>query len=373
MSGQNDLFTWCKKNGEFGERLIHEWNEKEIRINEISPFSMKDIHWKCNKGHEWNTKLYIRTSQKQGCPYCSGVRTSDENNLYRWLKDNKPLLLDEWVGKDSDGNDIDIHKIHSKSKIKVLWKCSYNNEHIWESTVLNRVLANSKCPYCINRKIVSGQNDLFTWCKNNGTLGKLIINEWTGKEINNDAVDINNVAVGSNKVMIWMCSKDNSHKWTASIYDRTSKGTGCPYCNIKGTSFAEQVIYRYYKQIYDNTISRGKFQGYEFDVTIPELKTCIEYNGAYWHNDISRINRDAEKAELCKRHNVRLVTVIENNKPEDDSNNNTIFVMSSNLHKLEYMINVINKLNKLIGCSTLDVNKIKQAMSDAIQFMKGND
>lgn len=371
MTGQNDLYTWCIENGEFGQRIIHEWKDSILKINEVSPFSAKDIHWKCSKGHEWNAKLYTRTRQKHGCPYCSGIRTSDENNLYAWIKNNKPFLLDEWIGKDSDGNYIDIHKIHSKSKIKVLWRCKYNNEHVWESTILNRVVNNSKCPYCINRKIIPGQNDLYTWCTKN-IIGQKIINEWTGECIDGHKININNIAVSSNKIMIWKCSKDSSHEWKASIYDRTSRGTGCPYCNITGTSFGEQVIYRYYKQIYDNTISRGKFQGYEFDVAIPELKTCIEYNGAYWHSNANRIARDNEKVMLCKKHNVKLVTVIERDNIEDINNDN-ICVVSCNLHNINYMINIINQLNKLIGCNISDINKLERAMKEALEFMKGSN
>jgi hypothetical protein len=371
LTGQNDLYTWCMKNSEWGTRLISEWDETTIDIHEIAPFSTKNAHWKCKNGHEWDCQIYLRTNKQYGCPYCSGVRITEDNNLYNWAINNNKILLDEWLGINSNGDYIDIHEVHSNSHMKVFWKCKNKSNHIWEATIQNRTTNNSKCPYCINRRILPGQNDLETWCINNGMLGDKIIKQWTGEEVgNSEIIHIDNVAIGSNKLMKWVCDVDNSHTWTATIYDRTSKGIGCPFCNVKGTSYAEQVIYRYYKQIYQNTISRGKFQGYEFDITIPELKTCIEYNGSYWHNIENAKIRDKEKAELCIEHNVKLITIIECNYIEDDTND-TIYVLSSLLHKQDYMIKLIGKINNLIGCNIADINKLSKAMNDASEFMKG--
>lgn len=379
MQGKNDIYTWCMNNGEFGRKLISEWNDDILDMHNIAPFSTKEISWKCIDGHEWKCGVYVRTSQKQGCPYCSGKRVTDKNNLYNWIINNNKELLSEWTGIDSDGNSIDIMQIHCKSHLKVLWVCKNNNNHIWESSILNRVYNNSGCPYCINRKIIKGQNDLKTWCIQNNIIGSKIIKQWTGKEFGGaNYIDINSISTGSNKIMIWKCDVDENHIWKASIYDRTSKGIGCPYCNSKGTSYAEQVLYRYYKQVYPKTISRGKFKGYEFDISIPELKTCIEYNGAYWHNNETRQIRDLEKSKLCEQYNVRLVTIIESNDIIDDSNdiiddNNSIIVTYSNkIHRLDYMADIINQVNKAIGCKVLSTHKLEKAMLDALNFMKGN-
>jgi hypothetical protein len=38
------------------------------------------------------------------------------------------------------------------------------------------------------------------------------------------------VSYGSSKKVWWSCSKNSQHEWIARIYNRTGKGSGCPYC-----------------------------------------------------------------------------------------------------------------------------------------------
>ena len=56
-----------------------------------------------------------------------------------------------------------------------------------------------------------------------------------------------------------------------------------------GTSFEEQAIYYYIKQLFRDAVNRGIYsfndnESIELDIYIPCLRFAIEYDGAYWHN-----------------------------------------------------------------------------------------
>ncbi len=61
--GINDLYTWCRNNGEFGQQLIREWtgldeHDNTIKMDEVAKASKKRVKWKCSKGHEWIGNLW---------------------------------------------------------------------------------------------------------------------------------------------------------------------------------------------------------------------------------------------------------------------------------------------------------------------------
>jgi hypothetical protein len=153
----------------------------------------------------------------------------------------------------------------------------------------------------------------------------------------------------------------------ASIGNRTAHYTSCPYCNNKGTSLPEQIIYRCFKQLYPNTISRGKFQGYEFDITIPELKTCIEYGSTFYHD--GRKKRDTEKKALCEQYNVNFIQII------DDSDDELDKIWRSNLIVVRITNNVIREIYAIVAYIfknfNLDITDIDytKAVHDAKEFM----
>lgn len=77
-------------------------------------------------------------------------------------------------------------------------------------------------------KLQQGVNDLYTWCLNNGSLGKQLIDEWVGLDENNEPIFMDNVAMTSTKKVKWKCSK--GHVWIAAIFNRTRNGSGCILC-----------------------------------------------------------------------------------------------------------------------------------------------
>ena len=70
------------------------------------------------------------------------------------LKENSELMKEYNYAKNSDIN-LDVITVGSHKKI--WWKCSLSHE--WMAAVKNRHNG-SGCPYCSNRKVLKGTNDL---------------------------------------------------------------------------------------------------------------------------------------------------------------------------------------------------------------------
>ena len=90
---KNNLATWCKENGLYGNRIFNEYSEKNnLKIDEILPFGSYKALWKCSKcGFEWKAFVKNRTIAKTGCPKCSKSSTSfGEQVIYYVLRRELP-------------------------------------------------------------------------------------------------------------------------------------------------------------------------------------------------------------------------------------------------------------------------------------------
>lgn len=88
----------------------------------------------------------------------------------------------------------------------------------------------------------------------------------------------------------------------------------------KGTSNAEQALYKYIKSIYPGEVNKnvksvlkdesGKY--YEIDIYIPELKIGIEYNGLYWHSELQKPKEyHFNKSKIADSLGIRLINIYE--------------------------------------------------------------
>lgn len=254
----------------------------KILPTEVLGSSTQKFWWVCSKGHEWETKLNLRTKTNSKCPTCSGKRILEGFND---LTTTHPHLLKEW----DKNNNLLPTSISASSKRKIKWVC--DKEHKWEAQVINRsrLQKPSGCPVCVNQKIVPGVNDLQTshpqvaeawdtvrnvlsptevgagnktkiwWvepvcghtyelnidkkvkakncqvCINRivvpgvndlATINPQLAKEWHPTK---NTVNVNLVTSGNSNRVWWMCSKD--HEWEATPNDRNIYDTKCPYCS----------------------------------------------------------------------------------------------------------------------------------------------
>ena len=384
---KNNLYDWCINHNEIGNHIMSMWTGKckdgtFINMRNISAMSSKELAWRCDTcGNLFNAIVSDITRLRTKCNKCKTKYVNEENNLYNWCINNNfgKKLLKQWVGKDSNGNCIDINKIASGSNIKVLWKCDIcGNE--WLQSPNKRIYGETNCIHCARKdaivyrikngytpfgnRLIIGENDLYTYCIHN-KIGDKLIEEWTGLDEHNNNIDIYSITYGSNKKMKWLCSRCGN-EFIASIHNRACNESGCPSCTI-GTSFSEQYIYCALAQEFSNIKNRfrtyieynGNKQLLELDIIIKDNRIndykalAIEYSPTYWHKD--KVEKDQFKIDICSKFNVNLVQIV------DDSYDSLEVVYSKNLiqdtiEKLKRNEKIL-KLNKIIKyiLSTLNI------------------
>lgn len=192
LRGFNDLKTTHPKLS----REAVGWNA--ITVTAGSHFKAK---WKCKSGHSWAAPVKDRALRDRGCPFCSRVSLAvGEHDLY---------TVNPTVAREADGWDPRL--VSANSNKKMSWRCSRG--HTWTASVNNRSSGRG-CPYCGNKKLLRGFNDIAT----------------THPKVASEAHRWNptTVIAGSNVQQTWRCSK--GHLWKASSNTRT-QGHSCPYCS----------------------------------------------------------------------------------------------------------------------------------------------
>ncbi len=104
------------------------------------------------------------------------------------------------------------------SSDEVWWQCALKPTHRWKAIVRNRVKG-AGCLYCAGKLVLKEES---LKAKYPG-----IAAEWHSTK---NEKDPSAVSSGSSKNVWWKCAKNSQHEWIARIYNRTGKGSGCPYC-----------------------------------------------------------------------------------------------------------------------------------------------
>jgi hypothetical protein len=390
VQGVNDLRTFCENNNKqyIIEQLVGEdENGNKIDTNKLSPASHIKIKWihytESGELHEWIAAVSDRIYKNSGCPLCTGMNNLKPgvNDLKTWCKNNNEfgnIILRQWIGFNEYGENVKIDNISYGSKTKLAWMCDCGN--IFYASPLHRTYSKMKCcKQCTYEQYSKRMTDtalqnsitLDEWCKYNGIQGAILQSQYTGISIDGNNVPINKITYGSDKKMLWehKTSSGKLHQWYSTVSNRTHHNTNCPYCNNKGTSLPEQIIYRCFKQIYPDTISRGRFQGYEFDISIPELKTCIEYGSTYFHE--GREQRDTEKFELCKRYNVNFIQIIDDGQDSIGEiwEQNMIVTKIDNNNRIDDVYSIAKYLFSIFNLDIAAIDYTK-AVNESLLFMK---
>jgi hypothetical protein len=197
------------KNPELAKQW-HPTKNGDLKPAHFSSGSNKKVWWLCSKGYEWSAQISNR-AKGGGCPYCSGRKSSKDNNL----AEKNPELAKQWHPIKNEA--LSPSNVMPNSHKKVWWLCSKGHE--WPATIASQTNG-SGCPECIGRKV--GQDNNLT--VKNPKLAK----QW--HPIKNEALTPKDVTTGSGKKVWWLCSK--GHAWNATIASRTN-GSGCPVCAVE--------------------------------------------------------------------------------------------------------------------------------------------
>ena len=207
LKGFNDLAT-------VNPSLASEWHpslNQPLTPDSLMPNSNKCAWWLGKCGHEWKATVASRNNGN-GCPFCKGKKIIIGFND---LSTKNPELAKEWHPTKNGSLLPNMFTCSSQKNVWWLGKCG----HEWKTTIAHRNDGRG-CPYCTNKKILPGHNDLQT--KNPAMAA-----EWHPTK-NGDLLPTM-VSEYSNKKVWWQCK--NGHEWEAKIKSRSARKTGCPVCS----------------------------------------------------------------------------------------------------------------------------------------------
>lgn len=288
--------------------IAKEWDYEKNSLTPdlITAGSHKRVYWICPIcKHSYVKAVCNRTSpskrktESSKCPICLG-RTIIPG--YNSLKALYPQIVESEWDYDKNIEDPDTLPPH-KNKPKYWWKCIKG--HSYQASINNKISGNGgNCPYCSHQRISLEQS----LAEKNPQLTK----EWHPTKNGTETPD--KVFANSNKVYWWKCSICG-FEWESNVTNRNLLLRGCPNC-ARGfqTSFPEQVIFYYIKQLFPDSINRYKLNGNtEIDIFVPSISLGIEYDGEYFHKD--KLREEEKKNKELYNHGINLVRFRESNCP----------------------------------------------------------
>ena len=366
---KESLYQYCNRDN---PKLLNEWvgidkNNNRVDIQKIGSASGKIVKWRCSKcGNEYNSSIKHRVLHNSGCPICHRIKNETLGDYFD-TNDGKLLKLD-WTGLTINRYKIDPYKVAKGSLIEVNWRCHQCN-NIWSTPIYQRTRNNrhTGCPICNKHIYYTDEQNLYTWAINNSEFGKQLISEWTGLDEYGNTVEINKITRGSKLKIQWVCSKCK-RKWISEINQRTYYKTGCPYCQVHNTSFSEMYLFHCFKQAYEKIEHRfickaritDAIKTFELDILMlnnnPYIKykaIAIEYSPTIWHKD--KLDIDNIKKEICEKHNVLLIQIIDDSFKELDK----LYSFNVIQDVIEKSNDRINKLNSIVTYIMSNINSSK--------------
>nr|WP_302642680.1 zinc-ribbon domain-containing protein [uncultured Dysosmobacter sp.] len=196
--------------------LLSEWDTEKnspLLPTQVMPGAHRKVWWRCPKGHSWQASVASRVTSNAGCPFCAGQKVLPGFNDLASLH---PQLAVQWDRKKNGALTPEAVSVYSNRR--VWWLC--DKGHSFCAVIAHRVNRESDCPYCTNRKVLPGFNDL-------ETKAPVIASQW--HPTLNGSFTPQQVTPGSSRKAWWLC--ENGHAWKSVISSRTGKQRcGCPVC-----------------------------------------------------------------------------------------------------------------------------------------------
>ena len=207
-TGENDLASLYPE-------LAAQWHPTKngaLTPADVVPGSRRKVWWICPKGHAYQAAISSRSSGS-GCPVCAGKKIIPGEND---LASQYPDIARQW--HPTKNGALTPDHIAPASNKKVWWICDKGHEY--QAVVSSRTQRNGGCPYCANKKVLPGFNDL-------ATLYPHVASQW--HPTLNRPLTPDHILPGSRRKVWWQCK--NGHIWQAVVYSRTgAQNSGCPFC-----------------------------------------------------------------------------------------------------------------------------------------------
>ena len=208
--------------------LTAEWDaEKNAPLlpTQVAAGTLRKVWWKCDRGHSWQSAVASRSGGGAGCPICAGHKVMQGENDFA---SQYPQLAAQWDWQKNGALTPEL--VPPGSNRRVWWRCEKG--HSYPAVIAHRVRSGSECPFCTNRKVLPGFNDL-------ATIEPVVASQW--HPTRNGRLTPQQVTSGSSRRVWWLC--ENGHVWRAVISCRTGKQRcGCPICAGRPLSQCTAIV-----------------------------------------------------------------------------------------------------------------------------------
>lgn len=189
----------------------HPYLNEELTPFDVLPTSGRAALWLCSAGHELELVIKQHVAYPS-CSYCRGDKASPENNLGV----THPDVASEWhPSKNGERTAFDVV---AGARFSARWRCAHGHE--WSTTVYKRTKIGTGCPDCAkqNRRRATGPLSI---------THPEVASEWDPSR--NGDVGPDDVTYGAHFRASWQCL--NGDEWDATVKNRTTGQTSCPYCS----------------------------------------------------------------------------------------------------------------------------------------------
>ena len=150
---------------------LWDWDRnKDISPENVYVSSIKKFQWICKRKHRWTAsaqdvfksyrkKVMYGNTESFACIKCAHENASNRETLPT-LAQAYCHLIAEWDWDKNKEEDKNPSTLTAGSDYDAWWLCR-DYHHSWKTRVRNRVKG-SNCPYCGNKKLLKGFNDLQT-------------------------------------------------------------------------------------------------------------------------------------------------------------------------------------------------------------------
>ena len=254
-----------------------------------------------------------RYKKGEGCGVCRGLQIQQGINDLATLH---PHLIKEW--HPTKNGELTPHDVTQSSGKKVWWQCEKGHE--WEATVVKRTDGRG-CPYCSNRKVLKGYNDLATTHPHYVKYFANIENAYTHTHSSGKRVELK-------------CPNCGYKKQMGIIINALSQS--CDLCS-DGISYPEKIMssvltklnIEFTKQMsYDN----GK---HKYDFYLPKYNAILETHGMqhYEWQGRGRSLKEEQENDKYKRKLAINNGILEENYHELDCRYSTLEWCRPNIEK----------------------------------------
>lgn len=273
-----------KYNKEYILNRIEELDSKYYYEIEDKYYIVNDkIEIKCEKHGNFEQTIHNHFNLKNKCPKCSiENRTKPTENLILFLKQNKINLLK-----------------YNGSRKKSIFECEKG--HNFKSTISN--LKSHKCSLCSRFEILEKEKEKFIK-KSKSIWGNLL------------KIDYETLVYNGKRKKVKMMSNLGLIE---QLPDNHIKGF------LPKKSTGEEIIKFILEEKGIKYIREKTFDGCKnikklrFDFYLPDINTCIEYNGIQHYKPIKKfggleglayqMNNDRIKSEFCKNEKIKLLVI----------------------------------------------------------------